>query len=126
MFDNIGGKLKVLAVVEAYLGIIGSAIWGIVLMVNEMFLVGLLVIAVGCVLAWVGSWLTYGVGEAVENSEIILHKLRQNGSGFENIDATRNACAPMKAVGADEWKCECGRVNKKYVTTCPCGAKRYK
>lgn len=27
-------------------------------------------------------------------------------------------------VGNDEWRCSCGRVNKKYVTTCACGKNR--
>ena len=113
MFDNIGGKLKGLATVEVCLGILGSVISGIALMVSVNFIVGLLTIVFGSFLAWVGSWLIYGVGEAVENSEEILRKLRQN------------ACNPMKTTGADEWECECGRVNKKYVTTCACGKKQF-
>ena len=125
MFDNIGGKLKGLATVEVCLGILGSVISGIALMVSVNFFVGLLTIVFGSVLAWVASWLIYGVGEAVENSEEILRKLRQNGSGSESVNTFRSACTPMKAAGADEWKCECGRVNKKYVTTCACGKKQF-
>ena len=123
MFENIGSKLKILAVVEVILGVIASIISGFSAIANEMVLVGVIIIVVGSVASWVGSWVTYGIGEAVENSEAILRRLRQSES------VQNPACAPKtapKVAGPDEWKCECGRVNKNYVTTCPCGKNRYR
>ena len=122
MFDNIGEKLKKLAKVEAICGIIASVLVGFVEMGNGTVLAGIITIVVGSVASWVGSWVTYGIGEAVENSEAILYRLRQSES------VQNPACAPKtapKVAGPDEWKCECGRVNKKYVTTCSCGKNRY-
>ena len=122
MFENIGGKLKILAVVEVILGVLGSVICGLSAIVNEMVLTGIIIMVVGGVSSWMGSWMAYGIGEAVENSEAILRRLRQSES------VQNPACAPKtapKVAGPDEWKCECGRVNKNYVTTCPCGKNRY-
>ena len=122
MFDNIGEKLKKLAKVEAILGIIASIISGFSTIDKEMVLVGVIIIVVGSVASWVGSWVTYGIGEAVENSEAILYRLRQSESVQNPAHAPQTAA---KVAGPDEWKCECGRVNKKYVTTCSCGKNRY-
>ena len=141
MFENIGSKLKGLAVAEVILGVIASIIYGFAVIADEMVLVSIIIIVVGSVTSWMGSWVTYGIGEAVENSEAILRRLRQseseqNYSCFNNSGSSASASysanparAPQtaaKVAGADEWKCECGRVNKKYVTTCPCGKNRYR
>ena len=122
MFENIGSKLKILAVVEVILGVIASIIYGFSLIAIGMVLVGVIIIVVGSVASWAGSWMAYGIGEAVENSEAILRRLRQSESVQNPAYAPKTA---PKVAGPDEWKCECGRVNKKYVTTCPCGKNRY-
>lgn len=84
MFSNIGGKLKKLAVILAVLGIIGSVISGLVTMAGSSsmrmygsygigysagrIVAGLLIIAVGFLLSWVGTMGLYGLGELIERT----------------------------------------------------------
>ena len=73
MFDNIGSKIKTLAKVVCWIGIIGSVIAGIAMiatMGSVGVLSGLLTIVLGALLSWVGSFVLYGFGEMVENSDI--------------------------------------------------------
>ena len=78
MFDNIGGKIKMLAKVLCWIGIIGSVITGFSLMAFLSrgigflgVLLGLLVAGVGCLFAWIGSFFTYGFGQLIENTDRI-------------------------------------------------------
>ena len=92
MFNNIGGKIKVLAKVICWIGIIFSVISGIVIMtggrnthltVNGSYfsassaLIGILTIVVGCLVAWIGSFFAYGFGQLIENSDIIRNNLQR-------------------------------------------------
>ena len=73
MFDNIGSKIKTLAKVVCWIGIIGSIIAGIAMIatLGEVgVLSGLLTIVLGALLSWVGLFVLYGFGEMVENSDI--------------------------------------------------------
>ncbi|MBE5777931.1 MAG: hypothetical protein E7331_01220 [Clostridiales bacterium] len=92
MFNNIGGKIKMLAKIICWIGIIASAISAILIWVagfktissysssyygygyspepNFLFiLTGLLVLGIGFLLSWVGSFFTYGLGELIEASQ---------------------------------------------------------
>ena len=69
MFANVGGKIKAVAQVLTWIGIIGSVIGGLS-MTSANFLVGILIAVVGALLSWVGSLALYGFGELVENSDI--------------------------------------------------------
>ena len=72
MFDNIGGKIKEVAKFNCWIGIIASVIGGIVIIstLYQLAIIGFLIIAFGSLLSWVGSFLMYGIGEMVENSDI--------------------------------------------------------
>ena len=77
MFNNVGSKVKTLAKVVCWLGIIASVISGITLIaggaqngnVGGGFLAGVLTIALGAFVSWLGSLPTYAIGEAAENAE---------------------------------------------------------
>ena len=79
MFSNIGSKIKGLAVFITCMGIISSVIGGIVLMVTdeELILPGILVMAVGSILSWVASFLLYGFGQLVDNSDKTVALLKE-------------------------------------------------
>ena len=87
MFTNIGGKIKLLAKILCWTGIILSIITAIVLFVLDsvynmgglFVLIGFAVIIVGCLLAWVCSWLTYSWGETVENVQAIRNVIAKDG-----------------------------------------------
>ena len=74
MWDNIGRKLQSLAKFICWFGIIGSAVWGIVIMsqsshYQSTVLAGLLTLVLGCLGSWIGSWSIYGLGRVVEYVE---------------------------------------------------------
>jgi len=76
MFDNIGSKIKKLAIIIAICGFVISILYGIItiILAPPAFLSGLFIIAIGCVSSWLGSFFTYGFGELVENSAIMAGK----------------------------------------------------
>ena len=72
MFDNIGGKIKAVAKFNCWFGIFASIISGLFFAgtMKDLAIIGFLIIAFGSLLSWVGSFLMYGIGEMVENSDI--------------------------------------------------------
>lgn len=70
MYDNIGGKIKGLAKAIFIVEAIAVVITGIALMAfdGDMIPLGLLVMVVGPLVAWVSSWLLYGFGELVDKT----------------------------------------------------------
>lgn len=85
MFSNIGGKIKTLATVITVIGIIASIIVGFVLMAAlEKKGIGLLVMAIGSLSSWIGSFLLYGFGEIIELLSDIKTELQYN-NGTEMV-----------------------------------------
>ena len=81
MYDNIGGKIKSLAKAVFIVEAIAAVIAGIALMASDDDMVpfGLLVMAVGPLVAWVSSWLLYGFGEIIDK----LCDIERNTRGGE-------------------------------------------
>ena len=70
MFENIGGKIKGLAKFICWLGIIGSVIYGIMMLsmnsrYNPTILPGIMIMVGGSLVSWIGSFFTYAIGEIV-------------------------------------------------------------
>ena len=74
MFRNIGGKIKATAEVGCILGIIISVIYGIFLIVQskDAVIPGIAVILLGSLSSWVGAFFTYGLGQLIENTDILV------------------------------------------------------
>ena len=70
MYDNIGGKIKGLAKFFFVVGLIVSLVCGIVLMTlsSGLVLLGLLMIILGGIIAWISTFVLYGFGELVEKT----------------------------------------------------------
>ena len=64
MYNNIGGKIKDLAIGTFIVEAIAFVIAGFALMIDTEGL-SLLLIIVGPIIAWVSSWLLYGFGEII-------------------------------------------------------------
>ena len=79
MFKNIGGKIKDLAQVICYLGIALSVVAGTVMIGfgsssydgDTMVVMGCVVMIVGSLVSWIGSFFAYGFGELIENTTVI-------------------------------------------------------
>ena len=131
MFNNIGGKIKGFAQIVCWLGIIGSIITGLVFIGigsdsrngGGIVFLGILIAIVGSIASWIGSFLTYGFGQLVENSDILVKQgnTPTNGKPLGNI-STQGDC--KKSVSFDNltkphWICKkCGRQNVASSTSC--------
>ncbi len=91
MFSNIGKKIKILAKVLCWVGIVCSVLMGAALIarggdtimtVNGEYrtaptlLLGILIIIIGSLLSWISSFFTYGFGQLIENTD----QIRENTS----------------------------------------------
>ena len=150
MFDNIGGKIKVLAVVVTIIGCIVSFVFGIILFVEGEVGMGFLVIIMGGLLSWVSSFVLYGFGELIEsnqniqktNKDIYLHLKSNNDSTTEEkmnqgTTSTANNTSTYKSyldefmkkspapAGKKKSYCpDCGKERNDYDTMCNfCGYK---
>ena len=87
MFNNIGGKIKTLAQVVCGIGIGVSVIIGLILMAQDedTIFAGILVLILGSLSSWIGSFMTYGFGEIIERLTSIDNKMSVS-SGVTNID----------------------------------------
>ena len=135
MFNNIGGKIKTLAVVVCVIGMIGSAILAFELWSEGGSFAGLLALAVGCLASWIGSFFTYGFGKLIEeterNREInqqifqrlgrCVQLLRDVPVAFANDG--KNDAAPARPAPAGSWTCRrCGGRNLSTDSRCKeCG-----
>ena len=79
MFNNIGSKIKALAKVICWLGIIISVITGIIGIINgteQSTVSGVITIIFGSLASWLGSFFAYGFGQLIENTD----EIRKNTS----------------------------------------------
>ena len=100
MYDNIGEKIKGLARVMFIVEAIAAVITGIALMGSDedMILIGLLVMVVGPIVAWVSSWLLYGFGELIDNACIIAGNTRALKKASTNFNTANNAINKMEGA----------------------------
>ena len=125
MFDNIGGKIKSLASALAWSGIIVSILSGIVLFFSYGFLVAILVAGLGSLSAWIGSFMQYGFGQLIENSDYLVKvaKTANNSRNHTNI-YQQFAPAPPPTYQptqqpASPWVCNsCGYTNRATAHYC--------
>ena len=151
MFNNIGGKIKGFAQIVCWLGIIGSIITGLVFIGigsdtrdgGGLVILGILIAIVGSLTSWIGSFLTYGFGQLVENSDALTKQDKAPASAAVNMTPSlvdQNVPKAKKAntftwqpvdestaliVGETNIKCaNCHRVQFKGNKLCnQCGAK---
>lgn len=123
MFDNIGGKIKGLAKVLCWLGIIASIIVGAIMCTDEdAALFGILYILIGSLLSWIGSFLLYGFGELIATTMHISYLVDElTSQSRKNYIQTQR-----KEETHSTWKCvKCGQENTNISAQCKgCGQYR--
>ena len=109
MFDNIGAKIKMLAMVVCWIEIIGSIIAGIVVIANgyDLVLLGAGIMLAGTLISWVGSFFIYGFGQLVDDTQ----KLREHfvpdeenvdsEEEYDDYDTTQSNIAETKFLESD-------------------------
>ena len=92
MFDDVGKKIKIVASVICWIGIIISCMLGILLIYTdgqlhinnytfytytrtELIIEGFVLMAVGSIISWIVSIMIYGFGELVDNSKLLRVQL---------------------------------------------------
>ena len=133
MFEDVGEKIKVSAIIVFIVFMVGALAGAIVVWVQEWMdaraIVGLGVLAGGAAVSFFFALLVRGFGIIVSHYERAENEYKYrttphssnsyNGSLFKNMN---NNLAPKGSVVSGEWKCpKCGRVNQNYVGTCGCG-----
>lgn len=110
MFSNIGKKIKTLAAVTCWFGIIASLITGIIfLCFEDLFVWGIIIICLPPFF-WIGSFMTYGFGQLIENTDILV-KLKKNENAPVATEVTDDPMCPTcgAKVNAEEKFCgSCG------------------
>ena len=94
MFDNIGGKIKTLAVVTCFLGIISSVIVGL----SQLDHGGILILLLGCLGSWIGAFFIYGFGELIEQATIAAEnttEIRDALRSLQPAQAVKAKAAPI-------------------------------
>lgn len=91
MFENIGKKIKGLSKIICYIEIAISFIIGVALLgiASEMSyggeplaIIGIIILVVGSLFSWIGSFFMYGFGELIDNSTIIRQNLTKKQSNY--------------------------------------------
>ncbi|MBQ2725723.1 MAG: hypothetical protein IJF78_08455 [Clostridia bacterium] len=74
MYGNIAAKIKFLAQAVAWIGIIGSIIWGfsVISIDEDLILTGFLIAVIGALISWVSSFVLYGYGQLIENTDKLV------------------------------------------------------
>ena len=92
MYKNIGKKIKAFAVIVTVILMLASVVGGLILIVQgidivdyheetglSLILFGIASIIVGCLVAWISSFVLYGYGQLVDNTDKMV-KLLENGA----------------------------------------------
>ena len=124
MFDNIGRKIKTLAKIICWIGIIASVILAIIMFAsaeesyNEEtnIVLGFVYLIGGTLLSWIGSFFAYGFGELIEKATEIEKNTREKrmcAETLENNFQTHNAVHKEDAF-SHKWRCEnCGKMTDR-------------
>lgn len=88
MYNNIAGKIKLLAKIGFIVETIAIVIAGIGILLTDdeviNILTGVLVMAMGPFAAWASSWVLYGFGELIENTAKLVSNNKTNSPTSNN------------------------------------------
>lgn len=112
MFNNIGKKIKTLSKVIAWIGIIASLLYGITVIVigsatakisgtiGASIISGVLIIIIGCLGSWIGSFLFYGFGELIDKTTEIAkwcQKKQVTNNDTRQVDYLTRVTSQLKS-----------------------------
>ena len=84
MFNNIGSKIKRLAMVVTAIEMAVAITYGTMCFVSGSILTGVLIIVGGGLFAWISSFFIYGFGELIENTSKIAKSTSKNSDRYQD------------------------------------------
>ena len=120
MYDEIGKKIKKLAIATFVAEAIASIILGILFIIEHFELLWILVAFIaGPIVAWVSSWLLYGLGEIIDRLCAIDRNTRgevKSNAQTKEDDKKISQIERLRTKGLiseEEYKKEYKKVNSK-------------
>lgn len=82
MFNNISDKIKALAGILCALGILISITLGIIVLVQDETALGICILIACCILSICTSYIIYGFGQLIENSNTLIKLMQKPTSNI--------------------------------------------
>ncbi|MBE6533879.1 MAG: zinc ribbon domain-containing protein [Ruminococcaceae bacterium] len=122
MSDNIGGKIKGLAIVIGISSLISSSIFSVLFMATskDLFPFGIIVLLSGILFSVLLYWLLYGLGQLIENSDVQVNELRNQTIMLKRITSENNKSRDENST--THYCTNCGEILKDQFCTA-CGTK---
>ena len=129
MFTNIGKKIKVLAIVITVIGILMYLVVGVLIIAESrgrdgQVFVGIAIMIIGSLMSWLSSFILYGFGQLVDNTDILVQLGRSDSMPGNNVapinynDVSSNYNPAPNANSTHQWRCNnCGNMINEEV--CP-------
>ena len=92
MYENIGRKIKGLAIIVFAIMAILSVVAGVFMLFrdNGGFLIGILIAGIGILLSWIGTFFLYGFGQLIENTDILVYQAKNTSKNIEKISTNND------------------------------------
>ena len=109
MFNNVGSKLKTIAVISFVIDLIGFVVLGIITISEwDMPFLGLIAILGGILVSLVIAYLLYGFGQLVENAEAVAEERekvteKRKASKVKQETKTVKSKLASEKTGEDEY-----------------------
>lgn len=98
MYNNIGNKVKGLAIFVFVIGAIGSLVSAIVMWATDNVTAGFGVLIGGCLSAWIGSWVIYCIGDTNVKTTELTEQIMDLQNDVDRLK-TKDNPAPIGETG---------------------------
>ncbi len=114
MFDNIGSKIKMLAKVICWVGIIMSCLAGLIILINgdDGAGVGLVIMIMGSLTSWVCSFFAYGFGELIDRTTEVANNTKKLALN----QPTQPATPEDKLATLEKWRAQGLITEEEYIS----------
>ena len=133
MFENIGEKIKNLAIISTIIGFVLSLVGAIICWVSGIVFDGFVVLIVGCLFSWIGSFVLYGFGELIIQTTNIsrgnqrMQMLTVYNDSRKSSEITKEIIDDIKDEIVEDYEYDkhgyvdkLGKINTPNKDECPC------
>ena len=118
MFEDVGNKLKTLAIFFFIVGAVGSVVSGIILLTKSAVILGIIVAVVGALLSYFGGLAAYALGICAEAHEYPQAARKTKGANVStNLQCVK--CGKFdSSVKYHTVQTALGKINRPYCPEC--------